>query len=225
MREKSMIKEVVQRENAPRWYTRFHVSDYVVLLHLPFSSLVVDFALIGAAMAQTIYLDRLIPALIGVFLAHQGSHYLDEVRGYHWNTRIKNGTLYHLGLTFLIAAGSIGVYLSFTVNFLLAAFIIPMVFIPMSYSLELWNDRFHSPLWFGVSCALVCVGSFFLQALTLSLFSVLMSIAVGIQGIYIIILYEATKNSATRVLAWNVLKGIVVLWNLIALAMLTARFL
>lgn len=225
MKEKSMIKGVVQRENAPRWYKRFHVSDYAVLLHLPFSSLVLDFALIGAVMAQTIYLDRLILALIGVFLAHQGSHYLDEVKGHHWNTRIKNRTLYCLSFMFLITAGSIGVYLSFTVSFLLAAFIIPMVFFPISYSLELWNDQFHRPLWFGVSCALVCIGSFFLQALTLSLFSGFMSIAVGIQGMYIIILYEATKNSATRLLAWNTLKGIVVLWNFIALAMLAAKFL
>lgn len=224
MTEKSMTKGVVQREKAPRWYRRFHVSDYAVLFHLPFSSVVLDFAVIGAAMAQSIYLNRLILALIGVFLAHQGSHYLDEIKGHHWNTKIPNRTLYRLSLVFLIAGGIIGVYLSFTVSFLLVAFIIPMVFFPISYSLELWNDRFHGPLWFGVSCALVCIGSFFLQTLTISLFSVLMSIAIGIQGTYIIILYEATKNGRTRVLAWNVLKGIVLLWNFIALSMLTAKF-
>lgn len=224
MTEKSMTKGVVQREKAPRWYRKFHVSDYAVLFHLPFSSVVLDFAVIGAAMAQSIYLNRLILALIGVFLAHQGSHYLDEIKGHHWNTKIPNRKLYCLSLVFLIAGGIIGVYLSFTVSFLLVAFIIPMVFFPISYSLELWNDRFHGPLWFGVSCALVCIGSFFLQTLTVSLFSVLMSIAIGIQGTYIIILYEATKDSRTRVLAWNVLKGIVLLWNFIALSMLTAKF-
>lgn len=224
MTQKPVTKGIIQREIAPKWYRKFHVSDYAVLSHLPFSSVVLDFVLVGAAMAQSIHLDRLILALIGVFLAHQGSHYLDEIKGHHWNTKIPNRTLYCLSFVFLTTGGLIGVYLSFTVSFMLVAFIIPMVFFPVSYSLELWNDRFHAPLWFGVSCALVCTGSFFLQTLTISLFSVLMSIAIGIQGIYIIVLYEATKNSRTRALAWNALKGIVLLWSFIALSMLTAKF-
>jgi hypothetical protein len=225
MKEKGMIKGVVQRDKAAKWYRRFHVSEYAILLHLPFSSVVLDFAVIGAMMAQDIYVDRLILALIGVFFAHQGSHYLDETKGRHWNTKIPNRILYVLSFLFLTTAGAIGVYLSFTVSLLLGVFIIPMVFFPISYSLELWNDRFHGPLWFGVSCALVCIGSFFLQTLTVSLFSVFMSIAVGIQGIYIIILYEATKNNKTRALAWNTLKGIVLLWTFVALSMVTAKFL
>lgn len=219
-----MIKGVGQRDKAASWYRKFHISDYATLLHLPFSSVVLDFAVIGSAMAQSIYPDRLILALIGVFFAHQGSHYLDEIKGHHWDTKIPNRILYGLSLAFLVAGGVVGLYLSFTVSLLVTAFIVPMVFFPIAYSLELWNDRFHGPLWFGVSCALVCLGSFFLQTLTISLFSVLMSVAIGIQGTYIIILYEATKNSGTRGLAWNALKGIVLMWSFIALSMLTAKF-
>lgn len=224
MKEERMIKGVAQRDKAAKWYRRFQVSDFAVLLHLPFSSVVLDFAVVGAMLAQHIYVDRLILAAIGVFFAHQGSHFLDETRGRHWNTKIPDRLLYALSLVFLIAGAVIGAYLSLTVSLLLVAFIIPMIFFPVSYSLELWNDRFHGPIWFGVSCALVCMGSFFLQTLTISLFSVFMSIAVGIQGTYIIILYEATKRTETRELAWNTLKGIVLLWNLIALSLLTAKF-
>jgi hypothetical protein len=224
MKEKRMIKGVIQKDKAAKWYRKFHVSEYAILLHLPFSSVVLDFAVIGATMSQVIHVDRLLLASIGVFLAHQGSHYLDEIKGRHWGTTIPARILYALSFLFLTTAAAIGVYLSFTVSLLIAVFIIPMIFFPVSYSLELWNDRFHGPLWFGVSCASVCIGSFFLQTLTISLFSVFMSMAVGIQGIYIIILYEATKKSKTRALAWNTLKGIVLLWNLVALSVLVAKF-
>lgn len=224
MKESSMKKGVVQRETAAKWYKRFHISDYTVLLHLPFSSVVLDFVVIGAMMAQYVYVERLVLAAIGVFLAHQGSHYLDETKGRHWNTSIPKKILYALSSLFLIAGVVIGVYLALTVSLLIAAFIIPMAFFPVAYSLELWNDRFHGPIWFGISCAFVCIGSFFLQTLTLSIVSVLMSIAVGLQGAYIIILYEATKSDKTRSLAWSALKGIVLIWNLVALSMVIARF-
>jgi len=219
-----MIKGVDQREKAARWYRKFHFSDHATLLHLPFSSVVLDFAIIGSVMAKIVYVDRLILAAVGVFLAHQGAHYLDEVRGHHWNTKIPDRILFGLSSLFLATGAVIGVYLAFTVSFLLSIFIIPLVFFPIAYSLELWNDRFHRPLGFGVSCALVCIGSYFLQTLTISLFSVFMSIAIGVQGTYIIILYEATKKSETRTLAWDALKGIVLLWNFVALAMLAAKF-
>jgi hypothetical protein len=218
-----VIKGVSQREKAAKWYKKFHISDYATLLHLPFSGVVLDFAIIGAMIAQTVYVDRLILTAFGVFFAHQGSHYLDEIKGHHWNTKIPDKTLYVLSYLFLAVGAVIGVYLSLTVSFLLSLFIVPLVFFPVSYSLELWNNRFHQPVWFGVSCALICVGSFFLQTLTVSLFSLFMAAAIGIQGTYIIILYEATKKNKTRALAWNALKGIVLLWTFVALSLVTAK--
>ncbi len=224
MKHGGLTESLSQRDRAAKWYRRFHVSDYAVLLHLPFSSVMLDFTAIGAIMAQNVNIERLVFAAIAVFLAHQGSHYLDESKGRHWKTSITNRILYVSSFLFLITAVVIGLYLALEVSLIIAIFIIPMVFLPISYSLELWNERFHRPLWFGVSCACVCLGSFFLQTLTISLFSMLMSIAVGIQGIYIIILYEATKIDETNALAWNTLKGIVLLWNFIALSMVVAKF-
>ena len=219
-----MIKGVSQREKAAKWYRRFHISDYVTLFHLPFSIVVLDFAVVGAMMAQPFYVDRLTLTLAGVFFAHQGSHYLDETKGRHWNTKIPTIILYTLSFLFLTIGAIIGVYLSVTVSFLLSIFIVPLIFFPVAYSLELWNERFHQSYWFGASCALIFIGSFFVQNLTISLYSLFMAVAIGIQGTYIIILYEATKKSKTRALAWNALKGIVLLWSFVALAMLTEKF-
>ncbi len=175
-------------------------------------------------MAQEVNVARLLLAALGVFLAHQGSHYLDEAKGRHWNTKITQRMLYFLSFLFLTVGAAIGVYLSLSVSFLLSIFIVPLVFFPAAYSLELWKQKFHAPIWFGVSSALVCLGSFFLQTLTVSLFSALTSIGIGIQGTYIIILYEATKREQTRSLAWSTLKAIVLIWNLVALSMVAAKF-
>jgi len=70
----------------------------------------------------------------------------------------------------------------------------------------------------------VYLGSYFLQSSTIDLVSILMSIAVGVNSASILILYEGTKVEKTRALAWNVLKGLVLFWNLVALAMLVLKF-
>jgi hypothetical protein len=213
-----------QRKNAAKWYSRFGVSDVMTLLHVPFSSIVMSFVVVGAAMSETLHLDRLVLALAAVFLALQGAHFLDETKGHHWGTKLSTRTLMLMGLALLAAGAVLGVYLSLTVNALLLLFLFPMVFFPLAYNLELWKEKFHNPLWFGVSWgALVCLGSFFLQSGSITAFSVLISTAIGIQSAYILVLYEKTKEEKVRELSWRILKGTVVVWNLIALAMLLAR--
>jgi len=219
------MKKVAQRKKAPAWYRKFHISDYVTLMHLPFSSVVLGFVVIGAMMAKTVYPDRLILALIGVFFAHQAGHYLDEIKGHHWGTKVPDKNLYGLGFLFLGIAEIVGIYLALAVSLWIMVFVPPLMIIPMAYNLELWGEKFHSPIWFGVAGgALAYLGSYFLQSLTITLFSILMSIAIGIQATYIIILYEGTKVERTRALAWNALKGIIVIWDLVALSMLAMRY-
>jgi hypothetical protein len=219
------MRRVAQKKKAPTWYRKFHVSDYVTLMHLPFSSVVLGFVVIGAMMAKTVYLGRLILALSGVFLAHQAGHYLDETKGHHWSTKIPDKSLYVFGFSFLSIAGFIGIYLALAVSLWILLFIPPLVIIPMAYNLELWGEKFHSPIWFGIGGgALPYLGSYFLQSLTITTFSVLMAIAIGIQATYIIIFYESAKVERTRALAWNALKGVVIIWDLVALAMLAMRY-
>jgi hypothetical protein len=223
---KEVVTEgVKQRKRAASWYRRFHISDYTTLLHLPFSSIVISFLVFGATMAKTIYADRLILSALGVFFALQGAHYLDETKGHHWGTKIPDKTLYLIGFTCLAIGALAGIYLALKVNLWILAFIPPLVFFPIAYNLELWKEKFHNTLWFGVSWGgLVYLGSYFLQSVTIDLFSILMSIAIGVNSASILLLYEGTKVEKTRALAWNVLKGFVLFWNLVALAMLVLRF-
>lgn len=213
-----------QRKTAAHWYSRFGFSDVATLLHLPFSSVVISFVIIGAAMSEMIYFDRLALALVAVFCALQAGHFLDEIKGHHWETKIASKKLLIVGLALLCIGGVIGVYLSLTVSTFLLLFIFPMVFFPLAYNLELWHSRFHSPVWFGVSWgALVFLGSFFLQSATITAASLIFSIAIGVQSAYILLLYESTKKTQTRELSWRTLQGIVIIWNLLALAMLLWR--
>jgi hypothetical protein len=219
------MRRAAQKKKAPKWYRKFYISDYVTLMHLPFSSVVLGFVVIGAMMATTVYLSRLILALIGVFFAHQAGHYLDETKGHHWGTKIPNKSLYGFGFLFLGIAGIVGIYLALAVSLWILLFIPPLVVISMAYNLELWGEKFHSPIWFGIGGgALAYLGSYFLQSLTITPSSILMSVAIGIQATYIIILYESTKLEKTRALAWNALKGIVIIWDLVAFAMLAMRY-
>ena len=216
-------KNASQRETAAGWYRRFHLTDYVTLLHLPFAATLISFAIIGSAMAPSLDFGRMAMALVAVFFAHQGSHYLDETRGHPWNTKIPNSTLYALGFLFLAIGVAAGIYLLFSVSLILVFFFIPLVFFPIAYSMELWKGRFHSPLSFGISGALVCLGSYFLQSLGISPASVLMSAAICIQCIYIIVLYEKTKEGMTRNLAWSTLKAIILIWLFIAASFLLMK--
>ena len=211
-----------QRETAASWYRRFQASDYVTLLHLPFAGTLLAFTVIGAAMAPAVLADRLVLAMVAVFLAHQSSHYLDETRGRPWNTKIPRRTLLRLGALFMVISLAIGVYLLVTVTPLLVLFFIPLIFFPVAYSLEPWNGLFHRPWSFGVSGGLVCLGSYFLQTGTVALAPLLMAVAIGIQCAFIIILYEKTKVEETRGLAWQTLKGIILIWLFVAMAMLLA---
>lgn len=225
MAKERMVKGISQEKTAPEWYKKFHISDHMTLLHLPFSGIVMAFVVIGATMANEVHINRLILALMGVFSALQSSHYLDEIKGHPWNTKISDRLLYLTGFAFLAIGAAIGIYLSLTVSLLIAIFILPALFFPVAYSLELWKDKFHNPLWFGVSWgALTYLGSYFLQSLTINLVAIIMSIAIGIQSAYILILYEGTKIEKTRNISWNVLKGTVLLWIFIALAMLAMKF-
>jgi len=217
-----MAEESTQRETAAGWYRRFYSSDYITLLHFPFASSTSAFTVIGAAMAPIIHVDRLIVALVLVFLAHESSHYLDETRGHPWNTKIPNSILYTFGLSFMAISIIAGLYLLITVSFLLVIFFIPLVFLPFTYSMELWGGRFHKPWNYGLSGGLICLGSYFLQTLTITLAPILMAVAIGIQCILIIIVYENTKRESTRTLAWQTLKGIILIWIIIAIAMLVA---
>jgi hypothetical protein len=219
-----MVTGVSQKGSAPLWYRWFQFSDYVTLFHLPFSALVLSFVIIGSSLATTIFASRAVMSMLAVFFSVQGGHYLDEIKGRPWGTSISKLMLYVVGLAFVACGAAIGVYLSLTVSLLLLPFLIPVVLFPIAYSLELWNERFHSPFWFGLSWGFfVCLGSSFVQTLTITPSSFLVAAAVGVMGNHILLLYEGTKAAETREICWSTLKGIVFISIVIAIALIELR--
>lgn len=224
MAEKLMIKSVTQRITAPEWYRQFHFSDYMTLLHIPFSLILLSCVVIGATMAPKVSLHRLTLSLIAVFCALQGTHFLDEVKGHPWNTQISDRKLYTIASLFLTLAATIGLYLSITVSFLLLPFILVIIFFPIAYSLELWQEKFHTPFWYAISGGfLLSLGSSLLQDQALSLPALLMAIAIGIHGYFLLLLYQGTKSEATREISWTMLKGNVFFLLFFASALLATR--
>jgi hypothetical protein len=175
-------------------------------------------------MAPKLSLSRLTLSLIAVFCGLQGAHFLDEVKGRPWNTHISNRKLYTIAFTFLSVGAAIGIYLSVTVSLLLTPFVLSLIFFPIAYSLELWQEKFHNPFWYGISGGfLVSLGSSLLQDQTLTAPAALMAVAIGVHGKYLLLLYQGTKSDTTRELSWTMLKGNVLVLVFTALALLTTK--
>ena len=226
MAEKIMIKCFSQTLTAPQWYRQFHVSDYTTLLHIPFSIILMSCVAIGATMAPNLSLNRLALSLIAVFCGLQAAHFLDEVKGHPWNTHISDRKLYTIAFSFLSIGVIIGIYLSITVSLILTPFILAIIFFPIAYSLELWQEKFHNFFWYGISGGfLVSLGSSLLQDQTLTMPALLMAVAIGIHGKYLLILYQGTKSNATREISWTLLKGNVLVLMFTASALLATKLL
>lgn len=219
-----MLKSFSQRKTAPKWYCQFHLSDYLTLLHIPFSLILMACVVIGATMAPELFIHRLVLAMIAIFCGLQGAHFLDEIKGHPWNTKISDRKLYTIGFSFIGIGAAIGIYLSLTVSLLLIPFIAAIIFFPIAYSLELWQEKFHNPFWYGISGGfLVSFGSYFLQDQRITVPALLMSVAMGIQGKHLLILYQGTKSDNTRDISWISLKRSMLVLTFTALALLAMR--
>jgi hypothetical protein len=169
----------------PAWYTvggRGVLSDFVNLLHPPYTLWHLSYVLIGIALSPTIYLDRSIAVLVAYFLGLGiGAHALDETMGNPLKTRLSKGKLYSLGFTSLSIAASIGAYYVVTLSALLLPIIVAEVFFALAYNLESFNRRFHNTLVFSISWGILpFVTGYFVNALSISLGAVLTSVAIGI---------------------------------------------
>ncbi len=99
-------------EKTPAFYALASGSgwkDYVNLLHLPYTLWHLSYVVLGAAIAPSIHLDRLLVTLLAFFLAVGiGAHALDELNGRPLNTRIPRPVLLGLGLVPLVGAVALG---------------------------------------------------------------------------------------------------------------------
>ncbi len=125
-------------------------SDYVTLLHLPYTIWLLSYVVIGSSAAPTLHLDRLGGSVLAFFLAvGLGAHALDEFHGRPLRTCIPNGWLLAIAAFSLAGALAIGFLASLTISLWTIPFVLFGGFIVPAYNLELLKGWFHSDLWFG----------------------------------------------------------------------------
>ncbi len=151
--------------------------DFINLLHIPYTTMVFAYVIIGAMWAPTFYVDRLIWILAAYFLGLGcAAHFLDETRGHPWGTKIPDSVLYALSAFTLSAAVAIGLYYAWKVSYWLLFFIATESFFALAYNLEWFKGRFHTDLWFSISWgALPFLTSYFINAVTITLESLVMA--------------------------------------------------
>ena len=153
--------------------------DYVNLLHIPYTLWHLSYVVLGAAVATTVHVDRLIGTLLAFFLAMGiGAHCLDELNGRPLGTRIPSTVLAALAVVSIAGALAIGTVAGLEETLWLFAFMAFGAFIAVAYNLGLWHDRFHSDSWFAFAWgAFPVLTSYWIQSVTLTATAVLLALA------------------------------------------------
>lgn len=209
--------------------------EYLRLLHLPTTSCILAFALIGSTSASVIYLDRLLWLLVQLFLiGGVAANYFDELIGRPWHTTMPRTHLWSIGFVALAASSFIGLYFAVTLSFEFSLFVILWAFITLAYDLELFNGRFHNTPSLALSWGSICLGSYYLQSLVITPRSLLLSTILGCIAGQGRNLYEEAKpysrdgitsSPESTKFAWTLLKTLIVCIDVIALIMLSYRLL
>lgn len=151
--------------------------EYVNLLHIPYTLWHLSYLVLGAALAPTLHLDRLLASLVAFSLAMGiGAHALDELNGRPLGTRIAAWQLGALAAASLGAAIVLGLVAALTVSIWMLPFVAFGGFIAVAYNLGLWHGRLHSDFWFAFAWgAFPALASYWINATSLSVAAVLLA--------------------------------------------------
>jgi hypothetical protein len=169
-------------ELAPAYYAtqaRGWRRDFWAVLHPPYTAWHLSYVLLGAGLAPTLHVDRLVATLLAFFLAvGVSAHALDELRGRPLRTEIPEGVLWTaavIGLAGAVALGFAGVAV---VGIGLLPFIAAGVLFVFAYNLELLGGRMHGDFWFALSWgAFPVLTAWYAQAGRLSIGAILVAAA------------------------------------------------
>ena len=126
--------------------------DVWALLHPPYTAWHLSYVLIGASLAPTVSVVRLVATLLAFFLAVGiSAHALDELRGRPLQTELPAGLLWAAAGIGLLGAIGLGVAGIFVVGPWLIPFIVLGVFLVFAYNLELLRGQVHGDFWFALS--------------------------------------------------------------------------
>lgn len=137
----------------PAFYARGRgrAGEVMTLLHPPYTAWHLSYFALGAAVAPSLHVDRLLWGLAAFALAvGVSAHAFDELHDRPLGTSVPGRTLVGLGVAGLVGAVAIGVGGVLTVSVWLAPLVVAgAAFLP-AYNLELAGGRFHSDLWFAI---------------------------------------------------------------------------
>jgi hypothetical protein len=157
----------------------------VGLLFLPYTGMVLSFAVIGSMLAPVVYWDR-VAAIVVIYFLGLGiaAHALDAVgsRGARpWGEVFSRRQLWLLALGSLAAAYAIALWYMVRDTPLLWLIAIPEGFFVLAYNLEWFGGRFHRDSWFALSWgALPVLAGYVLQTNAVSASALLVAAAMAL---------------------------------------------
>jgi len=159
-------------------------------MHLPLPFCVLAFATIGAALAETVFLDRLLLTYLGILLALcLGAYSLDELHGRPLHTRFRDTTLRCFAIAGISGGALVATYLSWTISIGIGVLAIVAAFFILAYNLELFGGRFHNVGWFGVSWGgLTTFAGYYVQSPTVALQPLVVSFMATLIAVSIVLL-------------------------------------
>jgi hypothetical protein len=158
---------------------------FLGLLFLPYTGMVLAFAVIGSILAEPLHYDRLAAIeLVYFFGLGIAAHALDALGSggiKPWGTVFSKAQLLALTVLSLILAYGIAMYYMLAVVPWLWVVALLEGFFVFAYNLELFAGRFHTDRWFAVSWgALPVLAGYLMQTNRLSLPALVLAAAMGL---------------------------------------------
>jgi len=175
------------------WYARgggSKLGEFYTILHLPYTSMVLSYVLIGAMLSPTIYPDRVLLTLLAYFLGlGLSAHALNELHAAHWTKALGRNELiviFALPLGGALIIGIYGTVKLFAVfgsalaSVTLMTLILFEIFFLFAYNTEAFNGRFHSDAAFAFSWAVLpTLLSYYVNSLRITAGVVLVALAMA----------------------------------------------
>lgn len=126
--------------------------DWWTLLHPPYTAWHLAYVVIGACLASTVNLTRLVATLLAFFFAvGLAAHSLDELNGRPLGTHIPTGALIAATVVGLAGAVALGIAGVSRVGWVLVPFLVLGPLLVVAYNLELFGGVIHSDAGFAVA--------------------------------------------------------------------------
>ena len=153
--------------------------DVWAVLHPPYTAWHLSYVVIGASLASSLSVMRLVATLLAFFLAVGiSAHALDELRGRPLQTEIPGSVLWAAAVIGLAGAVGLGVAGVPIIGLGLLPFIALGVLFVFAYNLELLGGRLHGDFWFALSWgAFPVLTAYFAQTGRVSIASVAVACA------------------------------------------------